>query len=42
VTFHIEEDLRIFWITRELRRKDEYATKNLRLTFKSGRKSVGV
>ena len=42
MTFHIEEDLRIFWITRELRRKDEYATKNLRLTFKSGRKSVGV
>jgi hypothetical protein len=42
VTFYIGEDLRTFWVTREPGREDEYATKNLRPTFKSGRKSVGV
>jgi hypothetical protein len=42
VTFEVGEDLRTFYITRAPSREDEYATKNLRPTFKSGRKSVDV
>jgi transposase len=42
VTFEVGEDLRTFYVTRAAGREDEYATKNLRPTFKSGRKSVGV
>jgi hypothetical protein len=42
VTFEVGEDLRMFYVTREAGREDEYATKNLRPMFKSGRKSMGV
>jgi hypothetical protein len=42
VTFKVGEDLRTFYVTRAISKEDEYATKNLRLTFKSGRKSIGV
>jgi transposase len=42
VTFEIGEDLNTFWVTRGPGREEEYADKNLRPTFKSGRTSVGV
>jgi hypothetical protein len=38
----VGEDLRGFFITRGLRREEEYIKKNLRLTFKSKRTSVSV
>ena len=42
VTFEIGEDIRGFFMTRGPRREEEYAEKNLRPTFKSGRTTVGV
>ncbi len=42
VTFKTGEDLRTFFVTRAAGREEEYATKNLRPTFKSGRTTVGV
>jgi transposase len=42
VTFEVGEDLRTFFVTRGAGREEEYATKNLRPTFKSGRTTVGV
>ena len=42
VTFEVGEDTNTFWVTREARREEEYADKNLRPTFKSGRTTVGV
>jgi hypothetical protein len=38
----VGEDFRGFFITRGLRREEEYIEKNLRPTFKSGRTSIGV
>jgi hypothetical protein len=38
----VGEDLNTFWVTRGSRREEEYADKNLRPTFKSGRTTVGV
>jgi hypothetical protein len=40
--FKVGEDLRTFFVTRGAGREEEYATKNLRPTFKSGRTTVGV
>ncbi|KAF4631079.1 hypothetical protein G7Y89_g7059 [Cudoniella acicularis] len=37
VTFELGEDLQTFWVTRGPGREEEYADKNLRPTFKSGR-----
>jgi hypothetical protein len=34
--------LRGFWVIREARREEEYADKNLRPTFKSGRTIVDI
>jgi Transposase len=42
VTFEVGEDLNTFWVTRGSGREEEYADRNLRPTFKSGRTSVGV
>jgi transposase len=42
VTFEVGEDLNTFWVTRAARREEEYADRNLRPTFKSGRTTVGV
>ena len=42
MTFKVGEDLRTFYVTREASKEDEYVTKNLQLTFKSGRKSIGI
>lgn len=42
VTFEVGEDLQTFWVTRGPGREEEYADKNLRPTFKSGRTTVGV
>jgi len=42
VTFEVGEDLRDFFMTRGPGREEEYAEKNLKLTFKSGRTSVGI
>src|ERR1700722_11229057 len=42
VTFKVGEDLQTFWVTRAPGREEEYADKNLRPTFKSGRTTVGV
>jgi transposase len=42
VTFEIGEELQTFYITRGVGREEEYADKNLRPTFKSGRTTVGV
>jgi hypothetical protein len=42
VTFEVGEDLETFWVTRGPGREEEYASKNLRPTFKSGRTTVGV
>lgn len=42
VTFEVGEDTRTFWVTRGAGREEEYANKNLRPTFKSGRTTVGV
>jgi hypothetical protein len=42
VTFEVREDLRTFFVTRGAKREEEYATKNLRPTFKSERTIVGV
>jgi hypothetical protein len=42
VTFKVREDLRGFFMTRGPGREEEYADKNLRPTFKSGRTSIGV
>jgi len=42
VTFKVGEDLQTFWVTRAPSREEEYADKNLRPTFKSGRTTIGV
>jgi len=42
VTFEIGEDLINFWVTRGLGRDEEYIEKNLKLSFKSGRVTVGA
>ncbi len=42
MTFEVGQDLRNFYVTRGAGREEEYATKNLRPTFKSGRTTVGV
>jgi transposase len=42
VTFEIGEDLRGFFVTRGAGREEEYADKNLRPTFKSGRTTMGI
>jgi len=42
VIFKVGEDLRTFFVTRGPGREEEYATKNLRPTFKSGRTTIGV
>jgi hypothetical protein len=42
VTFKVGEDLETFWVTRGPGRDEEYASQNLRPTFKSRRTTVGV
>ena len=42
MTFEVREDLETFWVTRGPGREEEYASKNLRLTFKSRRTTVGM
>jgi transposase len=42
VTFEVGEDMTTFYVTRGAGREEEYADKNLRPTFKSGRTTVGV
>jgi transposase len=42
VTFEVRENLETFWVTRGPGREEEYASKNLRPTFKSRRTTVGV
>jgi transposase len=42
VTFEVGEDLNTFWVTRGSGREEEYADRNLRPTFKSGRTTVGA
>ena len=42
VTFEVGEDTNTFWVTRGAGREEEYADKNLRPTFKSGRTTVGI
>ena len=42
VTFEVGENTNTFWVTHEAGREEEYADKNLRPTFKSGRTTVGV
>ena len=42
VTFEIREDLKTFFVTKGARREEEYTTKNLRPTFRSGRTTVGI
>jgi len=38
----VREDLNTFWVSRAPGREEEYVDKNLRLTFKSGKTTVGV
>jgi hypothetical protein len=42
VTLEIREDLINFWVTRGLGRDKEYAEKNLKPSFKSGRVTMGA
>lgn len=42
VTFEIGDDLTTFWVTRGVGREEEYAEKNLRPSFQSGRTCVVV
>jgi hypothetical protein len=42
VTFEVGEDLQTFWVTRAAGREEEYADKNLRPTFKSGRTTIRI
>jgi hypothetical protein len=42
VTFKVGEDLRTFFVIRGAGREEEYATKNLQPTFKSGRTTISV
>ena len=42
MTFEVGEDIRGFFITRGPGREEEYAEKNLRPIFKSGRTTIGV
>ena len=42
MTFKIGKDLGGFWVTIGARREEEYADKNLRPIFKSGRTTIGV
>lgn len=40
--FEVREDLTTFWVIRGPGRAEEYTSKNLRPSFKSGRTTVGV
>jgi hypothetical protein len=42
VTFEVGENKTVFWVTKGKSRAEEYAAKNLRSSFKSGRTTVGV